>query len=59
MSKPGLLYTDYREHITNLAKDLFIFAIKSFLYICETIFLTLIPDRFRKLKVKEYNFFYK
>lgn len=53
MSKPGLLYTDYREHITNLAKDLFIFAIKSFLYICETIFLTLIPDRFRKLKVKE------
>lgn len=52
MSKPGLLYTDYREHLQNLIKDVFIFALKSILYICETIYLTLIPDRFRKLKVK-------
>lgn len=51
MSRPGLLYSDWRDHLKNLAKDLFIFAIKSILYICETILLTLIPDRFRKLKV--------
>lgn len=51
MAKPGLLYTDYREHVKNLVKDLIIFFCKSIFYILESIFLTIIPDRFRKMKV--------
>lgn len=51
MSRPGLLYTDFRTHLQNLIKDVFMFCVLSFYYICESIFLTILPDRFRKLKV--------
>lgn len=52
MATPGLLYQDYGEHIKSLLWDGLVFAIRSFFYILEAIYLTLIPDRFRKLKVK-------
>lgn len=52
MPTPGLLYQDYGDHIKSLLWDFLVFAIKSFIYILEAIYLTIIPDRFRKLKVK-------
>ena len=51
MWRPGLLYTDTGDHVKHLLKDLVIFAIKSVFYILEAIFLSLVPDRFRTLKV--------
>jgi hypothetical protein len=39
------------EHAYLLIVDLIIFFVKSFYYVCETIILTLVPDRFRKFKV--------
>lgn len=45
------LYVNHVEHITSLLMDLLIFWIKSIYFIAESMYLTLLPNKFRKLKV--------
>lgn len=52
------LYVNHVEHITSLLMDLLIFWIKSIYFIAESIYLTILPNRFRKLKVRICNGFY-
>lgn len=46
-----LMYESRYEHIVSLITDLFWFFLNSVYYILETIYLTILPDRFRKMKV--------
>lgn len=45
------LYGSYSEEILSLICDLFIFLCKSIFYILEAVYFSVIPDKFRKLKV--------
>lgn len=46
-----LLYESPWENFYSLVIDLLIFLIKSIYYIAESIYLTLLPNRLRKIKV--------
>lgn len=46
-----LLYESPWERFYSLVIDLLIFLIKSIYYIAESIYLTLLPNRLRKIKV--------
>lgn len=53
-----LMYESRYEHFVSLITDLFWFFLNSIYYILETLYLTILPDRFRKMKVytlKDYN----
>lgn len=49
---PGLIYDNPFEYFTTLILDLLIFHVKAIFYFLETVYLTLLPRRLRKLKVK-------
>ena len=53
MPTPGLLYQDYGEHVKSLLWDVLLFVVRSFYFIWESLILSLVPDRFRSLKVKQ------
>lgn len=42
---------NYFDYVVSLIIDVFMFTIKSIFIFAETLYLTLLPDRFRKLKV--------
>lgn len=46
-----MMYENPIQHISSILVDILIFWIKSIYFIAESIMLTLIPDRYRKLKV--------
>lgn len=46
------MYGSVYEDITTLFIDVLVFLFKSIFYILETFYLTLLPNRFRKLKVR-------
>lgn len=46
-----LMYDSPLEHVVTLATDLLVFLFNSICYWCETIWLTVLPARYRKLKV--------
>lgn len=48
----GTMYDSYLEHFTSLFVDIFVLWIKSIYFILETIYLTILPNRFRKMKVQ-------
>lgn len=48
---PELLYENLWEHIYSLFLDVIIFFVKSVYFIAESIYLTLLPDKFREKKV--------
>lgn len=48
----GTMYENRLEHFYTLFVDVFVFFAKSFIYILEALYLTLLPDRFRKHKVR-------
>lgn len=52
------LYVNHVEHITSLLVDLLIFWIKSIYFIAESMYLTILPNRFRKLKVNNFKWFF-
>lgn len=52
------MFNNRVEHVFSLLLDILIFWIKSFYFIIETIILTLIPNKFRKLKVRLNSKFY-
>lgn len=45
------LYSTRWEEVTSFAKDFIVFILRSIVFICESVYLTLLPKRFRKLKV--------
>lgn len=47
----GLIHESIFEYMWTLIVDIFICTIKSFYYLAEAIFLTLLPDKFRTKKV--------
>lgn len=47
----GLIHDSIFEYIWSLIVDVLICSVKSFYYLLEAIFLTLLPDKFRKKKV--------
>jgi hypothetical protein len=49
--KPGLIHDNYFEYFYTLVVDVLIFVVKSLYFFAETIFLTVLPTKFRKLKV--------
>lgn len=51
-----LLYENWFERFYSLLLDLLIFFAKSIYYTAESLYLTLLPDRFRKIKVSAMNF---
>jgi hypothetical protein len=54
-----MMYENPLEYIYSLIIDLLIFFVKSIYFLAETIYLTLLPDKFRKLKVIIYSNFLK
>lgn len=48
---PGLLHDNTIDYVWSLIVDTFIFIIKSIYFFAEMVFLTILPTRFRKLKV--------
>lgn len=50
----NMLYESAWEHFYSLLIDLLIFFIKSIYYIGESIFLTLVPSKLRKIKVSRF-----
>lgn len=46
------MYGSVYEDVTTLFVDMLVFLFKSIFYILESFYLTLLPDRFRKLKVR-------
>lgn len=49
---PGLIHDNAFDYFTSLLIDIIVFTLKSIYYLIETIYLTLLPKRLRKLKVK-------
>lgn len=47
------LYGTWFEELTTLVVDVLVFFMRSIYFILESIYLTLLPNRFRKLKVSE------
>lgn len=48
---PGLIHDNMFDYAWSLICDLMIFMIKSIYFFAETVFLTLLPNRLRKMKV--------
>lgn len=48
---PGLIHDNVFDYVYSLVIDILIFTIKSIYFFAETVFLTLLPDRLRKMKV--------
>lgn len=48
----GLMYASRYEHVITLLTDLFWFLLNSVYFLCESLWLTVLPARFRKLKVR-------
>lgn len=48
---PGLIHENVVEYSFSLIADVLIFLIKSIYFFAETVFLTLLPNRLRKMKV--------
>lgn len=48
---PGLIHDNLFDYVYSLVIDILIFTIKSIYFFGETVFLTLLPDRLRKMKV--------
>lgn len=48
---PGLIHDNLFDYVYSLVIDILIFTIKSIYFFAETVFLTLLPDRLRKMKV--------
>lgn len=45
------LYSSRWEEVTSFVMDFIVFVLRSIVFICESVYLTLLPSRFRKLKV--------
>lgn len=45
------MYDSHYEHIITLVTDLFLFFVHAIGYWCETLWLTILPDRYRQPKV--------
>lgn len=43
---------NYFDYVVSLIIDVFMFTVKSMFFLAETLYLTLLPDRFRKMKVQ-------
>lgn len=48
------MYGSVLEEITTLFVDTLVFLFKSIFFLLETLYLTLLPNRFRKFKVSKY-----
>lgn len=48
---PGLIHDNAFDYYCSLVVDVFIFLIKSFYFLAETIYLTILPNKLRNLKV--------
>lgn len=53
-----LMYENWFERLYSLVLDLLIFLAKSIFYIAESLYYTLLPDRFRKFKVSAMNYMF-
>lgn len=51
----GTMYENRLEHFYTLFIDMLVFFAKSIYYIVESLILTILPDRFRTLKVPTNN----
>lgn len=49
---------NYFDYVVSLIIDVFMFTIKSIFILAETLYLTLLPDRFRKMKVYTNGFYF-
>lgn len=49
--QPGLIDDNFWDYFCSLVVDVLIFVFKSIYFMAETVFLTILPDRFRKMKV--------
>lgn len=47
----GLMFASRYEHVITLLTDVFWFVLNSLYFLAETLWLTVLPARFRKLKV--------
>lgn len=54
-----LMFENRWEHFVTLFIDLIIFFVHSIFNICETIFLSILPEKYRKLKVCTILLLYK
>lgn len=48
---PGLIHDNVFDYVYTLVIDILIFTVKSIYFFAETVFLTLLPDKLRKMKV--------
>ena len=48
---------NYFDYVVSLIIDVFMFGMKSIFILAETLYLTLLPDRFRKMKVQTKVFY--
>lgn len=48
---PGLIHDNAFDYVYSLVVDILIFIIKSMYFLAETVFLTILPNRLRKMKV--------
>lgn len=48
---PGLIHDNLFDYYWSLIVDVFVFMIKSIYFLAETIFLTILPNKLRNLKV--------
>lgn len=48
---PGLIHDNAFDYVYSLVVDVLIFIIKSVYFLAETVFLTILPNRLRKMKV--------
>lgn len=48
---PGLIHDNAFDYVYSLVVDILIFLIKSMYFLAETVFLTILPNRLRKMKV--------
>lgn len=54
--RPGLLHENVVDYSCSLIADILIFMIKSIYFFAEMVFLTMLPNRLRKVKVSKYEF---
>lgn len=52
---PGLIHDNIFEYTYSLVVDLLIFIVKSIYFFAETVFLTILPNKLRKMKVRIRN----
>lgn len=49
--KPGLIHDNFFDYVYSLVVDILIFIVKSIYFFAETVFLTILPNKLRKMKV--------